>query len=207
MQVRVLTMRYQGSVQGFSEDELRKATFGREVLSVEQHFFVHGGVPHLTLVLTLSDGEDVVSFGGRRRFTSDAPDPAEKLPPERKTLYQALKSWRNELAKAQGRPAYTIARNGQLAELVMKAPKSLAEIKEIEGCGEAFCRLYGKDILKMLAEIAPALPGEVADADEDKSASEGQPDVSNAFAVDTGAADRAAGERAAAAAERGELPL
>ena len=30
MQVRVLTMRYQGAFQGFSEDELRKATFGRE---------------------------------------------------------------------------------------------------------------------------------------------------------------------------------
>lgn len=188
MQVRVLTMRYQGSVQGFSEDELRKATFGREVLSVGQHFFVHGGVPHLTLVLTLSDGEDVVSFGGRRRFSSDAPDPAEKLPPERKTLYQALKSWRNDLAKAQGRPAYTIARNGQLVELVLKAPKSMAEIKEIEGCGEAFCRLYGKDVLKMLAEIAPAMP---------ESAPEHEADAS----------EHEAAERAAAAAERGELPL
>lgn len=187
MQVRVLTMRYQGSVQGFSEDELRKATFGREVLSVDQHFFMHGGVPHLTLVLTLSDGEDVVGFVGRRRFSSDGPDPAEKLPPERKPLYQALKSWRNDLAKAQGRPAYTIARNGQLVELVMKAPKSLSEIKEIEGCGEAFCRLYGKDILKMLAEIAPAVPTEDPKAGDDRHSA---PDA-----------------QAAAAAERGELPL
>lgn len=181
MQVRVLTMRYQGAFQGFSEDELRKATFGREVLSVGQHFFVHGGVPHLTLVLTLSDGEDVVGFGGRRRFSSDAPDPAEKLPPERRTLYQALKTWRNDLAKSQGRPAYTIARNGQLAELVMKAPKTMSEIKEIEGCGDAFCRLYGKEILKMLAEVAPVPSEDVSNAGADMP-SEGK-DTDDASAV------------------------
>ena len=32
MQIRVITMRYSEGVQGFPEDALRKATFGREVL-------------------------------------------------------------------------------------------------------------------------------------------------------------------------------
>ena len=30
MQVRVITMRYSGGIQGFPEDALRRATFGRE---------------------------------------------------------------------------------------------------------------------------------------------------------------------------------
>lgn len=34
MQIRVITMRYSEGVQGFSEDALRSATFGREVLAV-----------------------------------------------------------------------------------------------------------------------------------------------------------------------------
>jgi hypothetical protein len=34
MQIRVITMRYSEGVQGFSEDALRRATFGREVLAV-----------------------------------------------------------------------------------------------------------------------------------------------------------------------------
>ncbi len=51
MDVRVITLRYQEGVQGFSEDALRQATAGREVLEVREHFFTHGNVPHLALVL------------------------------------------------------------------------------------------------------------------------------------------------------------
>ena len=52
-------------------------------------------------------------------------------------------------------PAYAIARNRQLAELVMKAPKTLAALKEIEGCGESFAKQYGDTVLHMLAEVRP----------------------------------------------------
>lgn len=172
MQVRVITLRNSDGLQGFSEDALRKATFGRQVLSVEKEFFFHGGVPHLLLLLTLADAEDAVQSNGLRRLGSDRPDPAEKLPEDRKGVYAALRTWRNDLAKAQGRPAYTIARNGQLAELVLRAPKTIAEIKEIEGCGEAFCKMYGKEILKMLEEVPPAAAGEEAAPTEDVVVSE-----------------------------------
>ena len=46
MQVRVVTLRYNEALQGFPEEALRAATFGREVLNVSEHFFVHGNVPH-----------------------------------------------------------------------------------------------------------------------------------------------------------------
>jgi len=51
MDVRVVTLRYQESVQGFAEEALTQATAAREVLEVREHFFVYGNVPHLTLVL------------------------------------------------------------------------------------------------------------------------------------------------------------
>ena len=44
MQIRVLTLRYNEALQGFPEDALRTATFGREVLNVSEHFFVNGNV-------------------------------------------------------------------------------------------------------------------------------------------------------------------
>ena len=44
MQIRVVTLRYNEALQGFPEDALRTATFGREVLNVSEHFFVHGNV-------------------------------------------------------------------------------------------------------------------------------------------------------------------
>lgn len=158
MQVRVITMRYSEGVQGFPEDALRKATFGREVLGCEQHFFVYGNVPHIALVLTLGDAPG--SAGGPpaegepwRRRDPNAPNPEDELPEEMRPAYRALKQWRNDTAKAEGRPAYAIARNTQLAALVKAAPKTLAALKEIEGFGEAFCERYGKKVLEMIAEL------------------------------------------------------
>ncbi len=51
MQIRVITLRYQEGLQGFPEDALRTATFGKTVLGVSEHFFLHGNVPHSALVL------------------------------------------------------------------------------------------------------------------------------------------------------------
>lgn len=153
MQVRVITMKYNEGQQGFSEEALRSATFGRDVLACETHFFTHGGAPHLTLVLQLADAS---GFDAERSFKPrdpNAPNPEEALPEELRGVYRDLKKWRNEKAKAEGRPAYAIARNTQLAELVAKAPKTKAAIKEIEGLGESFVERYGDEVLGMLAQV------------------------------------------------------
>jgi superfamily II DNA helicase RecQ len=52
-------------------------------------------------------------------------------------------------------PSYVIARNVQLAEICRRLPRSLAELKEVEGIGEATCEKYGRDLL---ARIPPAAP-------------------------------------------------
>lgn len=150
MDVRVITLRYQEGVQGFPEDALRQASAGREVLEVREHFFTHGNVPHLALVLLLGDG---AAEGGFRPRNQNAPDPEEGIPEDRRPVYRDLKRWRNERAKADGKPAYAIARNVQLAEIVNRAPKSLAALKEIEGVGEAFCRDYGQAVLELVASL------------------------------------------------------
>jgi superfamily II DNA helicase RecQ len=146
MDVRVVTLRYQEGVQGFVEEALTRATAGREVLEVREHFFLHGNVPHLALVLLLGDAPEMA----RRR---EGPDPSDELPEDRKALYRALRTWRNERARAEGVPSYIIARNVQLVEICRRLPRTLAELKEIEGIGEATCKKYGQDIL---AHIPPA---------------------------------------------------
>jgi superfamily II DNA helicase RecQ len=157
MDVRVVTLRYQESVQGFVEEAVTRATAGREVLDVREHFFVYGNVPHLTLVLLVGDTREMP----RRR---DGPDPGDELPDERKALYRTLRTWRNERARADGVPSYVIARNVQLVEICRRLPRSLAELKEVEGIGEATCEKYGRDLL---ARIPPAAPE--ADASTEKA--------------------------------------
>lgn len=164
MDVRVITLRYQEGTQGFPEAALRQATAGREVLEAREYFFTHGNVPHLALVLMLGDGPGAGE--GWRPRDPNAPNPEESVAEDRRPLYRDLKKWRNERAKADGKPAYAIARNTQLAEIVNKAPKSLAELKEVEGIGEAFCRDYGEPVL----ELVRGLPSTASDAPPENKA-------------------------------------
>ena len=164
MQIRVITLRYQEGLQGFPEDALRAATFGKTVLGVSEHFFLHGNVPHLTLVLQVGDAPAYENAAGYRPRNPNVPDPSEGLADEQKTVYRALKAWRNETAKAEGRPAYAIARNTQLAELAKVAPKTKSALREVEGFGESFCTRYGEKILALMGETV-SIP-----APEEKSA-------------------------------------
>lgn len=150
MYVKVVTLRYEERLQGFPEGALREAAAGREVLEVRDHFFLHGGVPHLALVVLLGGG---AGEGGYRPRNPNAPDPEEGIAEERRPLYRELKRWRNERAKADGKPAYAIARNAQLAEIVNRAPKSLEGLKAVEGIGEGFCRDYGAEVLELVRNL------------------------------------------------------
>jgi superfamily II DNA helicase RecQ len=151
MQVRVVTLRYSEGLQGFPEEALRTASAGREVLEVREHFFVHGSVPHLALVLLLGEGAEAARPGAGR--AEDNPELAleEALRP----LYRSLRQWRNEEAKKLGIPSYAILRNAQLAEVCRRLPRSLAALREIEGVGEATCAKFGPAILALLPREAP----------------------------------------------------
>lgn len=155
--VRVITLRYLEGAQGFPEEALRKAISGREVLEAREHFFTHGNVPHLVLTLLLGDAPADRRENFRRRA---GPDPEEGLEESRRPLYRELKSWRNERAREDGKPAYVIARNAQLAEIARSVPSSLAELKKINGIGEAFCRNYGEAVLGLMPEVTAPAPEE-----------------------------------------------
>ena len=148
MKIRVLTLRYCEGLQGFSEDAIYKASSGYEVLEVRDHYFEHGGVPHLTLVLLLGEGKTSPA----QQMIKKEDDPSKELAPELLPLYRNLRQWRNERAKGEGIPSYLILRNVQIAAICRLMPKSLSELKQVDGVGEATCAKYGNDILGLIPE-------------------------------------------------------
>lgn len=144
---RIITLRYDDNLAGFPEEPLRAAISGREVLAMREHFFVHGGVPHLTLVLELGGGEET---GRRHERPPGAPDVLATVPPDRRKLYLDLKRWRNERAQRDGVPPFVILRNELLAEICRRAPHSLAALKEIPGIGEKTVEKYGSEVIGMV---------------------------------------------------------
>ena len=79
-------------------------------------------------------------------------------------LFDALRTWRNERAKREGRPAYVPFTNRQMAEIARRRPSTMAALREIEGIGEAKAGDWGEAVLGLLAaHSAPEAAPEATD--------------------------------------------
>jgi ATP-dependent DNA helicase RecQ len=72
-------------------------------------------------------------------------------PPVDEREFELLRAWRME--RADGSPAYTVAANGVLEEVLRRRPGSAAELIEIRGIGPAFCEKHGDSLLEALAAL------------------------------------------------------
>ncbi len=78
-------------------------------------------------------------------------EPAEPAAPVDEGQFEALKTWRFE--RAAGKPAYTVAPNTVLEEILRRRPESLEELIAIRGIGPAFCEKHGESLLETLATL------------------------------------------------------
>jgi ATP-dependent DNA helicase RecQ len=84
--------------------------------------------------------------GGSRRAS-----PVDDGPPVDEGEFDRLRAWRME--RAEGKPAYTVATDAVLREVLRKRPVDPAELIEIRGIGAAFCEKHGESLLGALAEM------------------------------------------------------
>ena len=80
---------------------------------------------------------------GSRGQTAAAPE---------NSLYEALRSLRAELAKAEGVPAYVVFSNATLADMAVKRPENRDEFLDVSGVGEYKAARYGRAFLKAIRE-------------------------------------------------------
>ncbi len=76
---------------------------------------------------------------------SPPPDPVDEA------QYEKLREWR--LGQAEGRPAFTVAANTVLEEILRRRPSSKEELIEIRGIGPAFCEKHGESLLEVLGGL------------------------------------------------------
>jgi ATP-dependent DNA helicase RecQ len=92
------------------------------------------------------------SRGSRARAPGSAAVPeAPPLDAEDAARFEQLKSWR--LGRAEGKPAYTVAPNAVLEEVLRRRPASVQAMLEIRGIGPAFCEKHGESLLEALAGL------------------------------------------------------
>ena len=77
--------------------------------------------------------------------------PSQPSGPVDEAQYEKLREWR--LGQAEGKPAFTVAANTVLEEILRRRPASNEELIEIRGIGPAFCEKHGESLLEALAGL------------------------------------------------------
>jgi superfamily II DNA helicase RecQ len=159
MKVRVFTLQLDPETRAFEDGEVRAFVEAHEVLGVYEHLLHHDGEPLWAVLVTYRDR----TRPGQARPPQVEREAALEVPEADRALFAALRRWRNERAKRDGRPAYVLFRNAQLADIARIRPATLAALREVHGVGEAKARDYGPELLALVAEVAAVGPPEAAE--------------------------------------------
>jgi RecQ family ATP-dependent DNA helicase len=89
--------------------------------------------------------EIAVAPRGRARGNGAADDDG---PPVAAADLEPLKAWRRE--RAEGKPAYTVATDATLREVVRRRPATAGELLAIKGIGPSFVTKHGDSLLELL---------------------------------------------------------
>ena len=152
MKLKIFTLRLNPATGIFDEGELAGFQLGKDVIEISEHFLVHEKTPTLLLVLRYRDIPD--NGGGARQPPEAArKDWRAELDAQGQRTYDELRLWRSRKAKHDGLPPYLILNNRELAELVMKHPANITQLREIEGIGEAKAKRWGEEMLALLSKL------------------------------------------------------
>ena len=148
MKLRVVTLFFDPDV-GFDNELLQKAIGDVEILDATDHFYIHGGVPYLTVLIRYRDDEEPKGLARKHRRTFSL----KELDEESRSLYEILAKWRRQKAKDAGIPPFMIANNRQLAKIASERPLTKAALRKIEGIGEAKADKYGEEIFEVIRGV------------------------------------------------------
>jgi ATP-dependent DNA helicase RecQ len=93
--------------------------------------------------------------GARAARGTAAKPPPVPLDAAGQELFDALRAWRAEVARAHGLPAYVIFHDATLAEMARERPESLDALAGISGVGAKKLEAYGQEILRVVGAVAP----------------------------------------------------
>ncbi|MBM4398610.1 MAG: HRDC domain-containing protein [Deltaproteobacteria bacterium] len=147
MKLKVFTLRMDPATGAFDDRELVEFQAEREILDASEHLVVRDGVPSLALVVRWREA----ARDGRGEWPRR--DWRGELDPAGQRAYDALRDWRGRVSRRDGLPPYLVLTNRELAEVAARRPASLADLREVQGVGEAKAGRWGEEVLAVLAAI------------------------------------------------------
>ena len=132
-------------VAGSEYPTVRITPFGRDVMHERTSLAVPwpAGAPGRALART---------GAGSRLGGASAPPVAPPLDTEGQALFERLREVRRELAEARGAPAYVVAHDRALWDLVARRPRTVGELEDCHGFGPRRVERYGEAFLRAILE-------------------------------------------------------
>lgn len=138
MPFRIFTLPFDEVTEGFPDEIITQFCLNKKVLSYTPHFFQKEGKAYWSIALEY----EIVVKGKDNKL--------RQLDEEQQLLFNRLREWRSEQAKKEGLPAYLMATNAQLIQMVQLKCRTLESFKPIKGFGLKRMEKYGKPLLRII---------------------------------------------------------
>ena len=112
MNLKVFTLPWSDAAGGFDDAVMERFLERKTVLAVSEHLLQRDGEPAWALLVTYREPPDAYA----PRLEPRADEVRAALSPPEQALYEALRLWRNERAKRDGRPPFALLTNRQLGD-------------------------------------------------------------------------------------------
>lgn len=149
MQVKIFTLPFDGVNEGFPDELVEQFCLNKKVLRIETHFFRQEGKPYWSVAVHY---EQMLAAAEKPRELDDT----------QKLLFQRLREWRKGVSDQEGRPAYLIATNKQLVQVIQLKCQTLESFKVVKGFGKHHVKAYGKQITELIKVFYETGPGKEA---------------------------------------------
>lgn len=162
MRHRVVTLRFAPNLGAFDDRPLTEFARDKDVLSLREHFFSVGDLPHLACLLTYDDREPPAREGApSAEAPRTSPTPLHgdvgaavaDLSADDRSLFGRLREWRTTRSRKEGVPPYVLFTNRELLAIVRERPASAHALQSIDGIGPGKVERYGEALLGLLGRI------------------------------------------------------
>jgi hypothetical protein len=160
--VKTFTLRFNPEHMQFDDTVLGEFVREHLVISMKTEFFYFREEPLWSVMVTYRDqhtpsnivagvAQDLSRSRSKKEGRQMLPKP--KIDEHQRVVYEKLRLWRNEIARAKGHPPGNLFTNRQLHEIVELNPHSIKQLTKVHGVGTYKATTYGREILEFLSVL------------------------------------------------------
>ena len=176
MLVRTFNLRIDSETMQFDDSVLVQFSEEHEVLSWKTQFFYYQEEPIWSVMVSYRRPNKKITALQQsipiQELRPKLKEPEREVSQADEEIYQRLRLWRNETAKAIGHPPSNLFTNRQIREIIAIRPTSIHDLTKVHGVGTYKSSTYGREILALLQEVKQKTTGQFEKGDEITSAND-----------------------------------